>query len=477
MPSQDDILRELARRKEEEKCRFFVPNGKQEQAIRMFDKNMVSIFSGGNGAGKTYLMVNVMANIIWGPQTEWFESDLFKSWRFPKRLRIGTESGNVKETGAVDLAIKEWWPKGRYQGIKGGLPYISQYVTDNGWVIDKMSYEQDTKEWESATLGGIFFDEPPPKDKYMASVARLRKGGVLGIFMTPLTQSAWIMDELIDSHTNQCGLVYADMEDNCKTHGIRGTLEHSHIENMIKNMDPDEIDARVHGKAMHLSSVILGKAFKREFHIAPENKTMPAGAQRFMVVDPARGKPWAIGWGWVDIRGQIVFDKEYPEADWLRCRESALSIKDYADIIRRDEFENGPVAYRIIDRHFANSRNDYGTTLKQDLEEKFGLEFMDSYNCENEVDVGIQKMKDYLKFKDDRPMDSVNFPLLQVKSNCRNIIRSLERWSRDPISLKPDALSPYKDHFDVVRYACMAGLHVDSPIFIPERKPIYALGR
>jgi hypothetical protein len=128
------------------------------------------------------------------------------------------------------------------------------------------------------------------------------------------------------------------MEDNCKTHGIRGTLEHSHIENMIKNMDPDEIDARVHGKAMHLSSVILGKAFKREFHIAPENKTMPAGAQRFMVVDPARGKPWAIGWGWVDIRGQIVFDKEYPEADWLRCRESALSIKDYADIIRRDEF-------------------------------------------------------------------------------------------------------------------------------------------
>ena len=309
MPSQDDILRELARRKEEEKCRFFVPNGKQEQAIRMFDKNMVSIFSGGNGAGKTYLMVNVMANIIWGPQTEWFESDLFKSWRFPKRLRIGTESGNVKETGAVDLAIKEWWPKGRYQGIKGGLPYISQYVTDNGWVIDKMSYEQDTKEWESATLGGIFFDEPPPKDKYMASVARLRKGGVLGIFMTPLTQSAWIMDELIDSHTNQCGLVYADMEDNCKTHGIRGTLEHSHIENMIKNMDPDEIDARVHGKAMHLSSVILGKAFKREFHIAPENKTMPAGAQRFMVVDPARGKPWAIGWGWVDIRGQIVFDK------------------------------------------------------------------------------------------------------------------------------------------------------------------------
>lgn len=475
--TRDEILKELARRDEEEKCRFFTPNGKQEEAIAMFDKNFINVFSGGNGAGKTYLLVNIMANIIWGPRSKWFDKEIFRNWRFPKRLRIGTESGNVKETGAIDLAIKEWWPKGRYEGVKGGLPYVSQYKTDNGWMIDKMSYEQDTKEWESATLGGAFFDEPPPRDKYMASVARMRKGGIIGIFMTPLTQSAWIMDELVDSHSNKAGLVYADMEDNCKVHGVRGTLEHHHIEKMVENMDPDEIDARVHGKSMHLSSVILGKSFKRSFHVIDDKTPMPAGAQRFLVVDPARGKPWAMGWGWIDLRGRLTFTDEYPETDWLKCRETNLGINDYANIIRQDEFRNGPVAYKIIDRHFANSRNDYGTTLKQDLEEKFGIEFQDSYNCENEVEVGIQKVKDYLRFDDSKPMDSTNFPLLQVKAKCRNIIRALERWEREPATLQPNKLSPYKDHFDVVRYGCMAGLQVDSPVYFPDRKPIYALGR
>ena len=475
--SRDEILKELARRQEEERCRFFVPNGKQEEAIKMFDKHFVSIFSGGNGAGKTYLMVNIMANIIWGRTNEWFDYEIFKNWKFPKRLRIGTESGNVKESGSIDEAIRAWWPKNRYEGIKGGLPYVSQYKTDNGWVIDKMSYEQETKEWESATLGGVFFDEPPPKDKYMASVARMRKGGLIGIFMTPLTQSAWIMDDLVDTHDNRSGLVYADMEDNCKEHGVRGTLDHKHIEKMIASFDPDELEARVHGKAMHLARVILGKSFKRSHHVIDDSVQMPAGAQRFLVVDPARGKPWAMIWGWVDLRGRVVIDSEYPLEDWSRCRETKLGIKDYADIIRQEELTNGAVAYKILDRHFGNARNDYGTTLKQDLEYKFGLEFQDSYNCENEIEVGIQKMKDYMRFDETKPLDSVNFPLFQIKERCKNTMRALERWSRDPMTLMPDRLSPYKDHFDCVRYLTMAGLQVDSPLFMPERKPIYALGR
>ena len=477
MVTREEALNELARRREEEKCRFFVPNGKQEMAIKVFGDNFVNVFSGGNGAGKTILMVNILANIVWGKQNEWFNFDIFNNWKFPKRLRIGTESSNVKESGAIDLAIKEWWPKGKYEGVKGGLPYVSQYKTSTGFVVDKMSYEQDVKEWESATLGGVFFDEPPPKDKFGASVARMRKGGVIGMFMTPLTQSAWIMDEIVDSHSQKCGLVYADLEDNCKVHGVRGHLEHEHIEQMIKNMDPDEIDARVHGKSMHLSSVILGKSFNRQYHVLPDNLKKPMGAQRILVVDPARGKPWAMGFGWVDLRGRIVFDSEYPLEDWTKCRETKMSIRDYADIIRRDEQTNGPIAYKIIDRHFANARNDYGTTLKQDLEEKFGIEFQDSYNCENEIEVGIQKVKDYLRFDDTRPMDGLNFPLMGVKAQCRNIIRSLERWDRDPFTLKPNVNSVYKDHFDVVRYASMAGLQVDSPVVFPERRQIYAIGR
>ena len=472
------LLKEFARRKEEEKCRFFIPNGKQEQFVKMVGSgdNSVDIFSGGNGAGKTYSLVNVLANLIWGPQNEWFDYPLFREWKYPKRIRIGTESQNVKETGSIDLAIQHWWPKGRYEGVKGGMPYVSQYKTDTGWVIDKMSYEQDTKEWESATIGYVAFDEPPPKDKFNASISRLRKGGKIGIFMTPLMNAAWIMDDVLNGE-DKVGLVYADMEDNCIEHGIRGSLEHKHIQDIINRLPAEEVDARVHGKAMHLSNVILGNSFKREYHVAPDDLIPPAGSQWGLVVDPARGKPWAMGWFWVDLRGQIVFDSEYPGTDWLKTRETSCTLKDYVEIIKKME-ETRPATWRILDRHFGNSRNDYGTTLKMDLEDKFGLEFMDSYNCEKEVEVGIQKMKDYLGFNQKVPVDSVNFPKLKIKQRCRNIMRSLERWERKPDPpYDPNPLSPYKDHVDLVRYTCMADLFVQRYIPLRKREKVYALGR
>lgn len=471
------IARELTRRKEEERCRFFVPNGKQEAAIRMFGEqgNFINIFCGGNGAGKTYLMANILANIIWGPQNEWFDFGLYKEFEkrgYPKRIRIGTESANVKQAGAIDQAINYWWPKQKYEAVKAGMPYVSQYRTSNGWLVDKMSYEQETREWESATLGMIVFDEPPPRDKFMASVARLRQGGLIGMFMTPLMHSAWIMDELVDSHEQKCGIVVADLEDNCKEHGTRGTLAHVNIQRMIDNMDPDEIEARVHGKSMHLSNVILGRAFKRDVHVCADDLTAPAGAQWGLVVDPARGKPWAIATFWVDLRGQIVFDSEYPTEDWLKIKETNLTMRDYARIIW--QLEKGKhVAWRIIDRHFANARNDYGTTLKMDLASEHGLDFMDSYHADEEIETGIQKIKNYLGFK---PGDPVNFPRLLVKARCKNTIRSLERWERTE-KLEVNRLSPYKDHFDLVRYACMANLSVDVAVPLKERKPIYALGR
>jgi len=462
-------IAELRRRFELEQCKFFIPNGCQEKMINAFGtgEKMVSIFSGGNGAGKTYLMVNILANIIWGKQNGWFKGALFDDWPFPKRVRIGTESANVRSSGAIDDAITRWWPKGRYTASKDGAPYLRTYTADTGWIIEKMSYEQETKEWESSTLGLVCFDEPPPREKFMASVARLRQGGRIAIFMTPLMKAGWLIDELQGQPDTQ--MVYADIEDNCKTHGTRGHLNHEDIERMVANMDPDEVEARAHGRPMHLSNVIWGKAFRRDIHVVPDNLQPPAGSQFGMVVDPARGKPWAIAWYWVDPTGRIVFTDEYPVTDWARCRETNLTIKDYAEIIKRVE-DGRPMQWRIIDRHFANARNDYGTTLKQDLYSKFGLEFQDSYNTDNEIEWGIQKVKDYFGG------DAALGPRFRVKENCRNVIRAIERWERDE-RLAPNLNSPYKDHADLVRYTCGANLAVDVPVELRPRSHGYVLGR
>lgn len=472
------VMGELKRRETEVRCEGYVPNGKVSDFIRVVGGggHFVAVLSAANGLGKTAGIINILANLAWGPQNEWFNHPIFRNFPYPKRVRIGTEPKNLEEIGAIDQEIKTWWPKGRYTALKNGRTYVSEYRTDTDWVFDKMSYEQDTKDWESATLGVAVFDEPPPKEKFAATVSRMRRGGLIIIGMTPLSNAAWIMDDLVDSHSEKTAVVYGDIEDNCKEHGVRGILEHSHIQQMIENMDPDEVDARAHGKAMHLSSVILGRSFKREFHVVPDDYPTPSGSQWFTVVDPARGKPWAIGVGWVDARGQIVFDDEYPKEDWLRVKETKLMLKDYADILRIME-SGKQIEYRIFDRHYSNQRNDVGSTLKQDLAEKYGIETVDSYSCEEEVESGVQKIKNMLGFNDKMPIDSQNFPRLRIKSRCKNIIRAMERWPRNPKTLRPDENSPYKDHADLVRYACGANIEVWVPRPFRQKAVGYVLGR
>lgn len=471
-------LNELIRRRQEEKCRFFVPNGRQEQIIRLMGQggHFLYLFIAANGTGKTALMMNVLANILWGPQNPWFDHPLFRNWPYEKHLRIVTEASDLGETGTIDKEIKNWWPKGRYTAEKQGKNYFCLYKTDTGFLIDKMSFQQEPREFESATLGAILFNEPPSEDIYSACVGRTRRGAIFGFFMTPLMHSAWIQDKLVDSHSERSALVTADIEDNCKEHGIRGILEHKHIERMMAEWDPEQLEARAHGKFMHLASVIFGNSFKREIHVVSDDLKAPEGSQWFTIVDPARGKPWAIATGWVDPTQRIVFDDEYPKEDWLRCKETKNTLRDYADILRLMEASHFP-EWRIIDRHFANARNDYGTTLKRDLAEKFGLEFRDSYNCEEEVETGILKVKDFLGYNDKMPIDDVNCPRVRFKARCKNMIRSMERWDRNPQTLRANADSPYKDHADLVRYGCMANFEVWVPRAFPKPGAFYVVGR
>jgi len=458
---QELALRELARRKEQEKCQWFVPNGKQEAYIKAVGegKHFIYLFVASNAIGKDCVVANILANVIWGPQNEYFKNlPLYEKWPYPKYIRVVTESQLVQEAGPLAKEIRTWWPKGRYEAKNAGKQYPSQYRTDTGFYVDVMTYEQEPEEFEGVTLGLAVCSEPPTKDIFNRLVSRMRQGGIILIVMTPLTSAAWIQDELMDS--KDTFVLGADIEDGCKEHGIRGHLNHVDIERMLAHWDPDEIEARAHGKFMHLSNVILGRSFNRAWHVIPDDVACPDGAQWGYTVDPHGSKPFAIGYWWVSPTGQIVFESEYPIEDFTRIKDCKLVLKDYVDMWKT--WERGRSMHsRIIDRHFANARDYRGRTLKQELEEEFGIEFTNSYNCEEEIEQGILKVKAYLDFDKTKPISTINQPKLLIKSRCKNIIRAMERWSRDPETLKPDLRSPYKDHFDVVRYTVMAEPQVE----------------
>ena len=410
----------------------------------------------GNGGGKSFIIVALTAAIMWPSlAAPCFAAGIFKKWPYPKRIRIISTPKEVEEIGAIQTAIQELWPRGRYDALKKGKAYPSQFKTDTGFVVDVMTYEQDASEFAGPTLGLVVFNEPPPKPIFDESLARLRKGGLAIGAMTSLNENPWVVDLFAKADGGKIRSVFADVEENCKQHGTNGTLEHEQIEKILSQYDPDEREARKTGRPLSISGRIY-KTFNRSVHVARENIVPPSSdVTLYQVVDPAIGKPLAVIYAYVDPTRTVHIYDEYPDFEFYGARDSNLTVADYAAIFKAKE--NGrEISVRIMDRHFGNVRRTLGgKTLRQEFEDVDCI-YQDSYGDagEAEVETGILKVKDYLACDTTKTIDGLNAPRLIISPNCTNTIAALERWGRDPKTRKPK--EDYKDFADVVRYLLMA---------------------
>lgn len=451
---------ELAWLRENERIQFYEPNEPVEKLIRLAGtaSNLLYVLSAANGIGKTTALVNLAGNLIFGPQNRFFRLPLFKDWPYPKRLRFVSEPSQVEEGGPLPTEIAKWWPKDRYQTFKDSKHYISRYQAGD-WVLEVMTYEQEPGQHEGANLGMVMFNEPPPENLWTPNISRLRGGGICVVGMTPLTEAGWFFDKVVPRHEEF--IVYADVEAACKQHGIRGHLEHENIEKMIAEYDPDEKEARIDGKAMYLKGLIF-KTFNPHVHVLKQMVHAPANATMYQVVDPHSDKPFACIWAFPDNRGDLYIVDEWPNVDFYKWHNCQLTIRDYANIFR-DKEQGLQINKRIIDRHFAEITHLSGMerkTLRDEFRE-IGIDFVPSYQAAEEMETGIVKVRDYLKYNPDRPIDTLNKPKLFINPHCINTIHSLSKWARDPKTGKVQ--EGYKDFCDCVRYLCMDSPEIDVP--------------
>lgn len=175
-----------------------------------------------NGVGKTCVGANILTNVVYGAQNEYFDLPLFQKFPYIKRGRIISDPTTIK--AKIIPELEKWFPineakkmpDANFEFGKEGKNYVCKITTNTGWEIDLMSTEQDAKEFESADLGFIWIDEPMPKDKFMATLARARLGAIVVWTFTPLFYAAWIK-EWMDEHADgeYADYVEAEMEDNC----------------------------------------------------------------------------------------------------------------------------------------------------------------------------------------------------------------------------------------------------------------------
>lgn len=415
------ILIEMNRRLENERYKYFVPNGRGEGFLTTLGggEAFITLYSAANGVGKTATAVNALANIIWPIPGghKWVKGPLYQYWPHLKNIRI------VSDPQVVESIIKEmklWFPKGRYIFTKGRKSYDAYWRTDTGFSIDIMTYDQDPKDFESANLGLIWLDEPPPRSIYKACIARLRRGGLLFITATPIRGSEWMYDEIITNPNNAAGkrvVVEAKMEDACIEHGVRGHLKHENIEKIIAQYDADEQQARVFGKFQHLTGLIF-KQFATGHHVIPPIHINLKDYTVFQYLDPHPRTPDAVGWYAIDRKGTCYVIDEL----FMKCmggdQELAARIRE-KDSMYRVEGRYGDPSMFIEDQHTQSS-------LASRLA-KLGLYYAEATKARTAADRAISNALNFMEMNG----QMIVAPKIYFLSTCKRHIWEMQHYRWD----------------------------------------------
>jgi len=418
----------------DDKYKFYSPIGKMEEFLdnALSGKPMVSLMSSANGTGKSTAITNLIWHLVRPCDNPFFQQELMVNWKYKRRIRIVSDTATIK--GTLVPMLEEYCPKelldakGEPPAVKNSKGFLSLWTipaVDGGedWIIDIMTYEQAPKQFESANIGLVLFDEPPPQDIYKASIARLRSGGICLIFATPLTGSAWMYDKIVANDDREKFSRYyltAEVEDACEEHGVRGFLKHENILRMIRQYDPADLQARVFGRFQHLIGLVF-KQWNRSIHvIAPFN----VSRRDYCVIrlwDSHPRVPEAIIWVAIDKDGRsFVVDELYLDEP---LSQLVPKIKTIDSKYRMVGELAEPAMFNVDNR--ISSTYSIADLLNG---AKYGLHLT---RASKQREHGITLISDALSYRIEGGEFTKSPMLFVVGANCPRFVYEIEHWQWD----------------------------------------------
>lgn len=396
--------------------KYYIPIGKTSEFLDNFGSGRFKTcyYSAANGVGKTTVEVTLLAHLMWPCGSKWFQQPAFINWRYPKVFRIISDPTTIREV--IVPAMHLIFPKGRYTCQKKGKNYDYHWETDTGWSGDVMTYDQDIKEFESATIGIILCDEPPPKAIYKANVSRTRLGGLIAIFATPLMGSAWLYDEFVvdpDRESKGRYWITAEVEDACIDHGVRGFLRHQDILDMIAQYDEEDKQARIFGKHQHLIGLVF-KQFKMDVHVIKPFKVNKEDYCVFHAYDSHPRNEDAVLWVAMDRKGtKLVIDEVYMNGS---DEEIMARVQEKDDRYRMEGWLLEPGAW--------NEDQHTGESLAKRLADKFGMEYVPGSKRRTDA---VKRIKAALNYVVQNGV-MIKAPELYVFDTCQRFIWEMTHW-------------------------------------------------
>lgn len=403
---------------------YYKPQEHQEPFHRSQKK--VRMISGGNQSGKSWCSVaeGIMLSLGIHPH---------RKMRVPNKGRVAANDIKKGLGEVVQILYDKYLPLSEVKRIKkypGGE--MSKIEYRNGSQVDFLTYEQDTKAFEGSTIDWIQWDEPQPRDKYIASLRGLiRWKGITWMAMTPLSEP-WIYDEIYmqaGPGADKPDVFNFDIMDN-------KYLSAEEINDFASKLTADEREARLHGRFKHLSGLVF-KELKPDIHFI-EPFDIPKDWTRYCAMDYHSRMPCAMIWIAVDPKGTCyVYDELWIDK----------TVKEICEIIKAKE-DGDIIRARFIDSISATPDRITGTSPQREFA-RYGLHFRSS--TKNWI-LGLNACREYLRLGTDG-----NPGIYFMRQRTDSCIHAMSRYQWDEYagSREGEKESPKKKyaHFpDAVRY-------------------------
>lgn len=404
---------------------------------------------GGNRVGKTMAGGMEFLYHMTGMYPDWYPSGQRLSGSLKGRIVAKDFQKGVGEV--IQPFLVEWLDDSLIKRkIKNPQGVVTKYELKNGSVFDIVTHEQTTEQFEGWRGHVAWFDEPPPRDKYVATLRGLVDfSGRHWLTLTPLTQP-WIYDEIYTSQDKDRTF--------CVTIDIRENpyLSESAIKEFEDSLTEEEKEARLHGRFLHLTGLIY-KEFDPNVHVI-DPPVIKSHWSRYMAVDAHERTPTAVVWLAVDEKdNHYIYDE-------LRLKD--MDIPMMAQAIQAQE--GGLKArIRLIDPH--NDKDNIaagGFNIRTEFM-KHGV-FTERAN--SDPSFGKLKIRQALTLRYSTVL-KMKVPQLFVSRYCTNTIYEFQHYiwqerKHNKEEFNPGEVAKKKnDHFmDCLRYIYNYGPRYYAPV-------------
>lgn len=434
----------------------YIPHDKQRQFHKSNRK--IRFMCGGNRSGKTESGCLEACFHSLGIYPEWYPKE--KKIDHANRGRVIVTDYSKGCGEVLEPKLMAWIPKDRIIKIKRTIKgYIEKiylrHSTGDTSTIDVMTHEQSDDVFEGWSGDWAWFDEPPPRNKFIATLRGLIDyKGRCWLTLTPISEP-WLYDDFMANADEDVFYVSVDMRDNPH-------IPEEEVKSFEARLTEDEKEARIHGKFRHLVGRVY-KEFDEKIHVV-EAKEIKFDARWpvYFVLDPHDRRPHVGLWAKVDPLGNIYIIQEIVFKGTIE--------KTSKEILKRELLMKiAPMSViRILDPNKGRTPSNVTGLILKDEFAKHAVYFTTDVN--DDVTTGHLAVAEKLWFDKTQPISTTNKPkLLFIKEGTKFTVKQILTyvWDDYKSSEKASKEKPKdvnKDAPDCIRYLIMS----NPQFFLPD---------